>query len=550
MKLIKWVMLSLVLSGIIGLTTGSELSLQWAQGVSGKLTRGDTISYNGYSVVAVDFPSPVISDKYQNVPADPVQAFVGLNVLKNGSIIGTAVLGSGESYVTPDNELRVTVTGLPSSESSEWLYESYSPWATVELDPRGTPSLDVLINTNSDNYTSASDTDIIATLEIQNTGTADAMNVEMNIFSGLEVTSGSLKNDYPIIKKGDSVTETVAFKPPYVLEQTEYPIFVNVSWYDVMNEFFSQDAQNAVTIAPEPKSTSLSISKSVDNKIYLGDSALVSIMIKNHRKDDLNNISITDTPPPGFSLIGNTTLHWIADIPAGGDWDIHYLIKPDDSQVDAIDLPSAVAEFTIQNENYSIQSSQPNIKVYGPKIVLTKQADVPEINPGDTVTMTVVAQNTGNTPTKVIVNDTLPENATLISGNTTYETFLGTNENASFSYSIRIADPPITLPPANASYFEPGNKGGKVNAVSQEVIINKKVPVVLPQPTPVVTISPDPTPEPTPVPMATPVPTNTPDVKEFKGSNDINDILDFLFACDNSSVNPTIKSTFCTEGIQ
>lgn len=542
MELIKWVILSLALSGLIGFATGSELSqLQWAQGVSGKLARGDIISYNDYSVVAVDFPSPVRSDKYRDEPEEPVQPFVGLNILKNGNIIGTAMLGAGESYVTPDSELQVTVTGLPSSSSSEWLYESYSPWATVELDPRGTPSINVLINTNSDNYTSPSDNDIVATIELQNTGSADAINVEMNLSSELQITRGSLRYDYAAIKKGESVAETITFRPPYVLSQKEYSISANVSWYDVMNLFSSQEYVKDVTIAPEPKSTSLSIRKSVDSKIYLGDSALVSISLKNHRKDDLDNISITDSPPDGFKLIGNTTLHWIANIPAGGDWDIHYQVKPQDAEVDDVALPPAVVGFTIENENYSIQSNQPHIKVYGPKIVLMKQADVSEINPGDTVTVTVVAENTGNTPTKLIVNDTLPENAALISGNTTYETFLESNKKASFSYSIR-ASAPITLPPANAIYFEPGNKGGKVSIVSHEVVIDKKIQEVFSQQ------NPEPTPEPTVEPTPEPTPTSGINESRAENNNEINDILDFLFGCDtNSFLSPAIKSTFCTK---
>ncbi len=276
----------------------------------------------------------------------------------------------------------------------------------------------------------------------------------------------------------------------------------------------------------------------MERLVLFGSGAMVSISLKNHRKDDLNNISITDSPPEGFKLVGNTTLHWIADIPAGGDWDIHYLVKPLDAELDGVELPPAVAAFTIENQNYSIQSNQPSIKVYGPKIVLTKQTDVSEISPGDIVTVTVVAENTGNTPTKLILNDTLPENAALISGNTTYETFLESNKKASFNYSIRVSAP-ITLPPANAIYFEPGNKGGEVTIASQGVIINKKAQEV-----------PQPTPEPTPEPTATPTPTTAPGIKEsgsISNNNGLNDILNFLFGCDNSSISPAIKGTFCSE---
>jgi uncharacterized repeat protein (TIGR01451 family) len=558
MELIKWFILFLVLSGLISFATGSELSqLQWAQGTSGTLHRGEVISYNGYSVEAVDFPPPVRSDKYKAVPEEPVTPFVGINISKNGSFIDTAVLGPGESYVTPDSELQVTATALPSSSATEWLYESYSPWAKIELDPRGTPNINVLINTNNDTYTSLSDNDIVATVELQNTGSADAINVDMNLSTELPLTKGRLKYDYATIKKGDSITETITFSAPYVLEQKDYYILANATWYDVKGIFSTGESRKTVTITVEPKDASLSIRKSVDSKIYLGDNALVSISLKNHGKDDINNISITDSPPDGFKLIGNTTLKWIANIPAGGDWDIHYLVKPQESNIDGVELPSAVAGFTIDKENYSIQSNQPQIKVYGPQIVLTKQTDVSEMNPGDTVSVTVVAENTGSTPTKVIIKDVLPENAIIISGNTTYETFLESNTKASFNYSIRIGgNPPITLPPANASYFEPGNKGGQISALSKVVIINKKVPeVILPEPTPEET-TPEPTLEPTPEPTPD-INVTVPGVNESSGNftssnnnkQELNDIMNFLFGCDSNSstVSPKIKDTFCTE---
>ncbi|MCZ7394047.1 MAG: hypothetical protein O8C56_12100 [Candidatus Methanoperedens sp.] len=560
MQAIKWVILFLILSGLISFASGSELSqLQWVQGVSGKLHRGEVLSYNGYSVEAVDFPMPVRSDKYKAEPEEPVQPFVGLNVSKNGSFIGTVVLGSGESYITPDSELQVTVTALPSQSAIEWLYESYSPWATIELDARGIPNINVLIDTNNDNYISLSDTDIVATVELENTGSADAINVDMNVATELPVTRGSLKYHYDTIKKGDSITETITFRPPYVLEQKDYDILANVTWYDVTDMFYTEKYQKTVTIAPEPKDTSLSISKSVDSKIYLGDNAMVSISLKNHIKDDLNNISVTDSLPDGFKPIGNTTLHWIANIPAGGDWDIHYLIKPQESNIDGVELPSAVAEFTIEKENYSIQSNQPKIIVYGPKIVLTKQADVSGMNPDETVTVTVAAENTGSTPTEVLIKDVLPENAIIISGNTMYEAFLESNKKVSFNYSIRIgASPPIRLPPATANYFEPGNKGGQISTVSQEPIITgtKKVPEeILPEPTPEET-TPEPTHEPTPEPTSE-INVTVPAINESSGNStssnnnkqEINDILNFLFGCDtnSSSVSPKIKNRFCME---
>ncbi len=540
--LIHWAVIFLILSGFISSASGFEFSqLQWDEGVSGKLQRNGVISYEEYSVKVVAFPPPVESDRYRDVPSEPVDPFVGLKISKNGTSIDTAILMPGDSYITPDGELKVTALGLPSSLSTVWLYENYTPWAVIELTPRATPDIEVSIDIENDNYTSSSD--IVATVQIENTGYADAVNVDMRIATELQLIRGQLKYHYDKIENGDSITETITFTPPHLLEQEDYEIFANVSGYDVKDILYTAEYPAYVTIEAEPP-IGLTVRKSANNRIYLRDYAMISLSLKNNGKEDLKNVSITDSLPDGFKLVGNTTLHWVANIPAGGEWDYRYQVKPLESNKDGVVFPSASAEFAIKEEFYNIESNQPKIKVYGPKIVLTKEANVSEIDPKETanvIMVTVTAENTGNAPTKVLVRDVLPENATVIEGNTTYEEFLESNNKVSFNYSIIIeSSPPIKLPPATADYYELGTRGTKISNVSQELIIGIKAPEeILPEPAPEA-IEPEPAPE---INVTLPAVNGSSD--NATDSSNLRSrfiaILNFIFGCDENSTGNNIS---------
>lgn len=526
-----WVIIILILSGY---TASEEINLQWTEGVSGKLQRGEVITYRGYSVEVVVFPPPVESDKYKDIPAEPVNPYAGFNISKDGIFIDTIILGLAESYITPDNELKITVKELPSSNSREWLFESYEPWVKVELNPRGIPKLEISIHTEQDRYISSS-TDIVATVKLENKGSADAYNVDMEIDTGLSLKRGRLKYHYETVKKGEIITQTITFATPILSQQTRFKIFANATGYDVKDVSYYANTSIDVLITPEPKK-SLSISKSTIGKMYLKDYAIVSLYVKNNGIHDLKNVSITDYIPKSFKLLGNHSLHWVVDIPANGEWENRYLIKPVEPNRHGIILPSATAEFRIDNEFYSIQSNQPEIVVYGPRIIITKQTDVSVISPGDTVTVMITAENIGSTPTRVIIKDFLPKSASIILGNTQYETFLEANKKVSFSYTLRIdSKTPVRLPRAIAEYFELGNKGQKISTTSNEIEIKIRLPTQISH----VPIKPSPTPVVTPVipePVSPPEPDSTDLNQNLEQPQHHIFFLEYLLRCNDNTM--------------
>lgn len=545
--LICGIIIFIALFGAITTADFESSQLQWTTGVSGKLMRGEVLTYKGYSVEAMAFPAPVESAKYTAEPEEPVEPFVGLNISKNGRFIGTVALRLAESYIVPDGELKVTARELPAKNAKEWIFESYAPWAVIELNPRGTPQLGVSIQTDKDRYVSSYTTDVVTTVKIENTGSADAVNVDMFIDSELPINRGSLKYHYDKIKIGESVTETLTFASPILTEQKMFSISANVSGSDVMNMPYTAMSVKSISMAAELPVT-LSVRKSTVDKMYLKDYTIISLSVKNNGRLDAKNVNITDSLPSGFRLLGNQSLHWIADIPVHEEWEYRYLVRPQEANKEGVVFPAAVVEFTVRNEFYSIESNKPKIVVYGPKIVLKKQTDVSEFNAGDTVTVTVVAENTGSTPTRVTVMDTLPANVVLVSGGTTGEKFLEATMKMSFSYKLRIdASETITLPAANAEYYELGSKGRKLSTNSQEIEIQlksaKKTPIptqiITPTPVPVVTtpkITPTPVPNvtmpkitPTPVPTVMVPPAIDREVNTF--------FLNTVLGCNNTNIS-------------
>jgi len=120
---IKWAVILVVLLYFINIAAAFDVNkIQWDNGKSATLKRNEVISSMGYTVEVVGFTGPVESDKYKQVPIEPVEPFVGLNLSRNGSFITEISLGQGESYVFPDGEFKVTAVELPQGLSKDWLF--------------------------------------------------------------------------------------------------------------------------------------------------------------------------------------------------------------------------------------------------------------------------------------------------------------------------------------------------------------------------------------------------------------------------------------------
>ena len=535
-KLTKLILSILIITWFISAAAAFDAAkLQWDKGITGTLKRNEVLSYMGYSVQVVAFNAPVESDKYKQVPVEPVEAFVGLNISKNGTFINQTMLRRGESFITEDGEFKVTATDLPPGLGKEWLYESYGPWVKLELNPRGKPRLEVTMDTE-DEYLSLPNTEIEVEVVLRNTGAADALNVNMDIGTNLSLLRGSTKFHYEIIKKGTQVSETVTFSAPIITELKSFDIYANVSGYDVKDISYKNVLLKTIFVAPPPQQLP-SLKKSSSAKMYLKDITMVTLSFRNNMNYELKNVSITDYVPKGFKQISNNSLRWVVDVPPNGDWYFRYMLKPIEADKEGVVYPAAKAEFKIKNEYYAIQSNRPETIVYGPRIDLTKQANVQEIDPFGTFTVTVVAVNKGTTPTKVSIKDTLPYDVTLLNGSLVKEEYMEAGKELKFSYTIRSdTDKQVRLPAVTADYFELGDRGAKISARSQEQLIRIKPPPT-PEPTPPPPVEildnyTEPSPDEVPIEEITPAGPEIVEPEPGSYQIDQNIILNLLLGCD------------------
>lgn len=204
---------------------------------------------------------------------------------------------------------------------------------------------------------------------------------------------------------------------------------------------------------------------------------------------------------------------------AGEEWSTTYSIKALETSLYGFSIPTATAQFTFNNQPYTVYSEINTVVVYGPKIVMEKSVDKSVVNIGEDVTVTVSITNVGDIVTNAAVNDSLPEGVSLVYGTTSLaSTSLELNTPKIFSYTMRMnKEGEIKLPPAVANYTSFAYSGTTRSVLSSEspviTVINPskitstptEIPTLVPtQITPKETIatpSPTNTPEPTPTPI-------------------------------------------------
>jgi len=189
--------------------------------------------------------------------------------------------------------------------------------------------------------------------------------------------------------------------------------------------------------------------------LYVGESFLTSLDIKNHGDRDIK-VNLTDSIPDTFEYTDNETksLNWSLVIPAGSSGTISYSIKPIKYKETVI-LPKATAIFEFGGQNYTIYSNEIEANLKGADVVLTKDITINQQNQGFiNTTITVIARNLGDQRVALRINDSLPDNSSLINGtNSTDNIFLDNGGTYSYSYEISIPlQEQIVLPPA-IGYF-------------------------------------------------------------------------------------------------
>jgi len=453
--------------------------IEWAPATEATLYKGNNLINGPYTVIAIQFPSPVPGFKNFNkeiVPETPVSPMVYLEIYKNGSLMKEIVLSlQSPSEIDPDYEVKVSLTDILPGTSRDWVMEYYNPWAKVSISLRGKPKLEVTVKTDKAEYISNTDDIMTATVEVKNTGDAVARDVEVDLDPGiLNLRGGSTSQfhqNYLDLEKGKTQSFQVILVVPKVAIDTSYLLKVNAKGYDVKNLEYTAAGSLSVPVSPKAFITGVSVSKAVKDRMYLKDMAVFRITVSNGGDFDIYNVRVNDSLNENFELKSNTSLYWeIPVVKMGQDWSTTYSLKPLETNLNGFTIPVASALFTINNKEYNASSDPPSVIVNGPKIILNKTVDKKTLNISEDVAITVNVTNAGNIATRTQIIDYLPDNVSLVSGQTSIESvFLEVNKPQGFSYIIRPkVDGSFELPAAVANYISVEYRGTVRSALSSE----------------------------------------------------------------------------------
>jgi len=457
--------------------------------------RGEGLVFDEYRVMAVDFPPPV---EYQRSPPGVsveyvTNPFVALEVYKNEVLMEQVVLRENGVYVTRDEGLKIKVLGFSGSGSSDWVYESYHPWAKVVLIKRGEPDLKVKFRVGQDVYNPTLESNMDIQVEIENRGMADLENVNVTVeLGGLPLRSGRLEKTIYRLSPGEKFSLNLTAIIPRVVERKSYTLTARAEGVSDQGEVYVASAVKSIAVLP---ALSVSLQKIVTDRIYLKDLLLVSLSVDNTGLLDIKRLQVRDSVPRGFELASNTSLQWDIDISNTREWRTEYLLRPLEPHPGGYRMPAATASFTLDGKTRTITSNRPVLKIHGPKLEVSKTTDKSHTNPGGKVAVKITLKNTGDTLTRVNTTDHIPPNVTLISGSLNYSGFLDPGETQEFTYTIRL-ESGATLPPLKVYYTPLGRTGDLRFTTSGGVKITVTKPVK---------ITPAP-PTPTPLPSPTPTP--------------------------------------------
>lgn len=438
--------------------------IEWASATEATLYKGNNFTNGPYTVVAVEFPSPVPGYKQFKtndiLPETPVSPVVYLEIYKNSTLMKEVILNlPSANEIDSDYEVKVSLTDILPGTSRDWVMEYYKPWAKVSISLRGKPKLEVKVTTDKTDYVSNTDDIMTATVEVTNTGDAVARDVEVDLNPGvLQLRGGSTSQfhqNYLELKKGEKQSFKVILMVPKVAVETSYLLNASTKGYDVKDIECHASGSLTVSVSSKPVLTGVAVSKAVKDRMYLKDTAVVRVTVSNGGDFDMYNVRITDSLNENFELKSNTSLYWeIPVIKSGQDWSTTYSLKPFETNLEGFTIPASYSLFTINNKEYNVSSDSSSIIVNGPKLLLNKTVDKQTVNIGEDITITVSINNIGNIATRTQIVDYLPDNVSLVSGQTSIEAiFLEVNKPQEFSYIIRPKmGGVIELPAAMANY--------------------------------------------------------------------------------------------------
>jgi uncharacterized repeat protein (TIGR01451 family) len=402
-------------------------------------------------------------------------------------------------------------------KSITYKYESVDPYANWSYDPKSSPFNETTEDSEFITYVEKFNAyriheQIPVEVNVTNFGDAESQDNWVYIDTdGLIIEDGMPYYQLPNLAgeeqknafESSSYNRTMKLRFPYPPDKFSYTIYGYVRGKKEGITYY-YDATKVITLLPTVNlqkyatKETLLISRQEVEKIYHSIDAdkisrwlqsgevFVTIGVSNYGNYEIKGLKLTDSVGEEFS-VDNRSMNWTFDLKPLEIKEFKYRVKA--LGPGKIKHTSAQLIYSDINRTWNLISSTPSTEVHGPCIQVYKKPDNPVIPPGSNVMMTITIRNSGDMPSRVRINDSLPENSTFINGSTNYEGVLMPKDSVIISYNISIeAEGQIQLPAPDTLI------NGREDSGCGEPILGKLMVREPAPPTPVKTIGPVETP--------------------------------------------------------
>ncbi|WP_292387947.1 BatD family protein [Methanosarcina sp. UBA5] len=451
----------------------AEEDVEWVEKQDGTtLYWGDTVTVDGYVIKAEDFN-------------DDKQVFVSIS--KDGEKLKTSPLSAGLEVVYNDRIKVYAQEVDPNYETikkdgKEFKTGNWNPYAKLDILIKGEPGFDIDVETKKDTYDSKStgDSAIDVSIKIKNDGEAKSEDAVLTIdTAGMEVLKGKTKYTLGEVLKDETLEPVnLTLKAPKPWEDTDLNITAKITCEDVRDKKYEDIGFKVIKIE---KKWGLVISKVITRDNHMGKPIYVSVNVRNEGLCDIDDIELKDSIAPETHLQKDAVLEKTLSLKSGelAEKVFVYTLIPD--KPGEFTFPKTMATFTLPNgqNGEAGSNNSEKVKIYGPEISITKTIDRQQLNSGEKLTVTLTVKNTGNIDSSVTVTDTVPPEAKLISGETSFKQILGSNgDSKTVTYILQMhREGEIHLPACKASFLDLDEYSGEV--ISDTPVVYVGVPISL-----------------------------------------------------------------------
>ncbi|MGE5458023.1 MAG: DUF11 domain-containing protein [Methanococcaceae archaeon] len=305
----------------------------------------------------------------------------------------------------------------------------------------------------------------------------------------------SLKRRYPVIPGWSNESINLGFKVPGSSRKM-YTISVIASGKDRGGNNHIKSATATVLLQNTFNIKKITSNSILGENLYpeysrvrdigaLKNITYITISVVNLQNYPVHNVTLRDTIPPGFNFMDNlntTSVSWDFDINANDHKEFTYAITAKRQGI--YNIPKAELTWDEWGEFLRLESNGPRTSVSGPYIVMERSFNKSNINIGETLSVSLSLTNNGDIPTNILVNDSVPQNATFISGTLSFSGFLRPREKARIVYTVIVNDNIIEF---KAPEITSKNQGFEW----YEALPSKKISGYSPVPAAIPTIVPD-----------------------------------------------------------